>query len=44
MIDIRIKTKKNQTNKEEKILNFVSQQFQKLLKKNLKIPVTLYHL
>jgi len=44
MIDIKTKIKKNQINKEEKIFNFATQQFKKLLKKNLKIPVTLYHL
>jgi hypothetical protein len=44
MIDIKIKIKKHGENKEEKFLNFAAQQFKKLLKKNLRIPITLYHL
>jgi hypothetical protein len=44
MIDIKIKIKKQGENKEEKFLNFAAQQFKKLLKKNLKIPITLYQL
>jgi len=43
MIDLKIKIKKNK-NKEEKFLNFAAQQFNRLLKKNLKIPITLYQL
>jgi len=45
MIDIKIKIKKNiEEKKEEKFLNFAAQQFKKLIKRNLRIPITLYHL
>ena len=44
MIDIKIKIKNQKEYKEEKLLNFAAQQFKKLIKRNLKIPITLYHL
>jgi len=47
MIDIKTQIKNNKKlgfKKEDKFLNFAAQQFKKLLKKNLKIPVTLYQL
>jgi len=45
MFDIKIKIKKTEENqKRGKFPNFAAQQFMKLLKRNLKIPITLYHL
>jgi len=43
MIDIKIKNKKN-NEKKEKHPNFVTQQFSRLLRRNLKIPITLFQL
>jgi len=42
---MKIKIKKNkESTKKERVSNFAAQQFMKLLKRNLKIPITLYHL
>jgi len=43
MIDIKIKNRKN-NEKKEKNLNFAAKQFNKLLRRNIKIPITLFQL
>jgi len=44
MIDLKIKIKKQKECKEERFPNFAAQQFRKLIRRNLKIPITLYQL
>lgn len=36
--------KKESPNKSKELISFVADQFKKLAKKNLRIPITLYHL